>query len=106
MRFHALIGVLPHEATVAQPLEIDLTVRRAPPDLAGGVLDYRTLYDLVAAVVHRGPARFLEDVGRDIADAAMRVDGVSSVRVAARKPHVTLPGPLDYAEVVIERAHR
>jgi hypothetical protein len=28
---------------------------------------------------------------------------VDGVRVAVRKPHVALPGPLGYAEVVVER---
>ena len=27
----------------------------------------------------------------------------ASVRVAVRKPHVMLEGPLDYAEIVVER---
>jgi hypothetical protein len=31
------------------------------------------------------------------------VPGVGGVRVAVRKPHVALPGPLAYAEVVVER---
>ena len=41
MRFHGLIGVLPHERVTAQPIEIDLTVRVAsePRD---GVVDYRS----------------------------------------------------------------
>ena len=76
MRFHALVGVLPHERVYPQPLEVDVTVwRAAPSDEApddDAVIDYRDIYDAVAA------------------------------RVAVRKPHVPLPGPLAYAEVVVD----
>ena len=106
LQFHTLIGVLPHESTLPQPLEVDVTVSRSS-DIAQGssVLDYRALYDLVAEVAGR-PSHYLEEVGRRIADAALELEGVQSVRVAARKPHVALPGPLAYAEIVIEREQR
>ena len=100
MRFHALIGILPHERTVPQPLEIDLTVTVAP---GLGVVDYRRLYDLAASVVASGPIDFLEEIGDRIARGALD-ERVRKVRVAVRKPHVALGGPLDYVEVVIERS--
>ena|SRR5438128_11658293 len=101
MRFHALIGVLPHERAAAQPLEIDLRVRLRAGD---GVVDYRGLYDAAAAVVGQGHIEYLEEVGERVADRVLALsDRVDSVRVVVRKPHVRLPGPLDYAGVVIER---
>ena len=100
MRFHALIGILPHERTVPQPVEIDLTVRVAP---GPGVVDYRRLYDLAASVVGSGPTDYLEEIGDRIARGALD-ERVRSARVAVRKPHVALGGPLDYAEVVVERS--
>jgi FolB domain-containing protein len=108
MRFHTRIGVLPHEAELPQPLEIDLTVYR-PPRGGGGsadVLDYRTLYDLVATIVASGQLLYLEDVAEAVADSTLAAPGVEAVKVAVRKPHVALPGPLDAAEIVIERERR
>jgi 7,8-dihydroneopterin aldolase/epimerase/oxygenase len=106
MRFHARIGVLPHEAEIAQSIEVDasLWVRRsgARPS-AKDIVDYRRVYDLVAEVVTQGHTNFLEEVGERIADRALQLPLVERVRIAVRKPNVALPGPLAYAEVALER---
>jgi dihydroneopterin aldolase len=101
MRFHVRVGVLPHERELAQPLELDLTVRLAPGSTE--VLDYRTLYALTRDVVGREPLEFLETIGGDIASRCLALPPVVSVRVAVRKPHVSLGGPLAHAEVVVEQ---
>ena len=104
MRFHTLVGVLPHEHELPQPLEVDLSVR-----LAGGMrgdvptLDYRAVYDVARAAVDAGPIDYLERAAERMAAGALALTGVTSVRVAVRKPHVALGGPLRYAEVVVER---
>jgi len=101
MRFQALIGILPHERTIAQPIEIDLRVRVGDDDV---VIDYRALYDLVASIVSSAPIDYLEQIARNVADRALaHSPRIHSARVAVRKPHVALPGPLAYAEVVVER---
>ena len=111
MRFHVLVGILPHEQLYAQPIEIDLTVWRMPrsdDDGGGGggggedVVDYRDLYDAVAARVTAGPLRYLEDVARTLVGDLLARPYVRRARVAVRKPHVPLPGPLAYAEVVVD----
>ena len=102
MRFHVRVGILPHERIHAQPLEIDLAVTRAPD--ASGVLDYRELYTLTAAQATREPLEYLETLAAAIADDVLALGGVTHVRVAVRKPHVMLDGPLAYAEIVVERA--
>ena len=102
MRFHALIGILPHEAELPQPVEIDLTVWRERSGSAEHV-DYRRLYEIAADGLAAGHGPYLEDVADHVAKAALAVSGVDGVRVAVRKPHVALPGPLEYAEVVVER---
>jgi 7,8-dihydroneopterin aldolase/epimerase/oxygenase len=104
MRFHVLVGILPHEQEHPQPLEIDVTVWRAPrsDDAGGDVIDYRGLYDAVAARVTGGPLRFLEDVARTLVGDLLARPSVRRARVAVRKPHVPLPGPLAYAEVVVD----
>jgi dihydroneopterin aldolase len=107
MRFHARIGVLPHEAEIAQSIEVDasLWVRRSGTrPTAKDILDYRRVYDMVAEVVTGGHISFLEEVGERIADRALQLPLVEKVRIAVRKPNVALPGPLAYAEVALERA--
>ncbi len=106
MRFHARIGVLPHEAEIAQSIEVDasLWVRRSDTHLTSrDIVDYRRVYDLVADVVTGGHINFLEEVGERIAARALELPLVERVLIAVRKPHVALPGPLAYAEVAIER---
>jgi 7,8-dihydroneopterin aldolase/epimerase/oxygenase len=107
MRFHARIGVLPHEAEIAQSIEVDasLWVRRSDArPTAKDIVDYRRVYDMVAEVVTHGHTSFLEEVGERIADRALQLPLVEKVRIAVRKPNVALPGPLAYAEVALERA--
>lgn len=102
MRFHTLIGILPHEREIAQPIEIDLTVQVSEGE---GVVDYRALYRVASEVVHAGPIDFLEEIGERVAAGALaHGPRIRRARVAVRKPHVPLGGPLDYVEVVIERA--
>jgi 7,8-dihydroneopterin aldolase/epimerase/oxygenase len=102
MRFHALIGVLPHEREVPQPLEIDLSVWVRTRGDGAGVLDYRRLYDDAATAVTRGHVEYLEDLVQAIGNAVLRYDAAERVRVVVRKPHVPLPGPLQAAEVALE----
>jgi dihydroneopterin aldolase len=99
MRFHLRIGILAHERTLAQPLEIDLTVRRGAE---APLLDYRELYAVARGVIDDEPLDYVETVAQRIADRALALGGVRSVRVAVRKPHVMLDGPLRHAEVVLE----
>jgi dihydroneopterin aldolase len=100
MRFHALVGVLPHEREHPQPLEVDLTawVVRGQP-----IVDYRRLYANVRAAVESPTLLYLEELAESIATRVMSEAAVQRVRVAVRKPHVAIGGPLDYAEVAIER---
>lgn len=99
MRFHALVGVLPHERELLQPIEIDLMVRVH----GATVVDYRLLYAIAADVLGAGPIDYLEEIGDRIARAALGSSpAVRAARVAVRKPHVALPGPLAHAEVVVE----
>ena len=108
MRFHTLVGLLPHEEKYPQPLELDvvafLSLRHVgETDSPQMLLDYRTLYATVADVVGTSHHHLLEGLCERIAAAVLSLDGVERVRVAARKPHVPLAGPVDTVEVVIER---
>jgi dihydroneopterin aldolase len=109
MRFHTLVGLLPHEEKFPQPLELDVSVylslkQVGATDSPRMLLDYRTLYKLVADTVGTSHHKLLEALCERIAQAALALEGVSRVRVAARKPHAPVPGPLDAVEVVIERS--
>ena len=108
MRFHTLVGLLPHEEHIPQPLELDLTVhlslrRVGETDSPRALLDYRTLYQLVAETVGTSHHRLLEGLCEQIAAKALALDGVERVHVAARKPHAPIAGPLEAVEVAIER---
>ncbi len=109
MRFHTLVGLLPHEESIPQPLELDVTVflslrRVGETDSPRALLDYRTLYQLVSETVGTSHHRLLEALCERIAAKALALDNVDRVRVAARKPHAPIAGPLDAVEVVIERS--
>ena len=101
MRFHACVGILPHEREIPQPLEVDLTVRHAAD--REGVLDYRALYDATRTTIDSNPLTYLESLADALAARALAFDGVLWCRVVVRKPHVTLGGPLAHAQVTVER---
>lgn len=108
MRFHTRVGLLPHEQRIPQPLELDLTVwlslrRVGETDSARNLLDYRELYGVVSDTVGESHHRLLEALCEKIAARALKLRGVRRVRVAARKPHAPIEGPLDFVEVVLER---
>lgn len=101
VRFHARVGILPHERELPQPLELDVTAWLPPG--APSVLDYRALYAAAADAVAAQPLSYLEDVAGDVADRVLNSGAAARVRVTVRKPHVAMPGPVAYAEVVLER---
>lgn len=108
MRFHTLVGLLPHEQKFPQPLELDVTAyldlsRVGASDSPRMLLDYRTLYQVVADTVGTSHHKLLEALCERVARAALALEGVDRVKVAARKPHAPVPGPLEAVEVVIER---
>ena len=101
MRFHALVGILEHERTTRQPIEIDLHVTVADGE---GVVDYRNLYEVASSVIESGPIDFLEEIADRVAAGALALNSrIRAARVSVRKPHVALPGPLAFAEVSVER---
>ncbi len=110
MRFHTCVGLLPHEEHVPQPLELDLTVwlslrRVGETDSPGALLDYRRLYQMVADTVGESHHTLLEALCEKVAAKALDMGLVERVRIAARKPHAPIEGPLDYVEVVVDRVN-
>lgn len=105
MRFHSRVGVLPHEEQLPQPVELDLSVTVDDTVRPPNVVDYVALYRAVAEVMSVRHIAYLEDAAERVAAAALRVTGVVTATVSVRKPHVPLPGPVEYAEVTITRGH-
>ena len=101
MRFHVCVGVLPHERELPQPLEVDVTVHWQ--STGETVLDYRDLYAATSDTITAGPLLHLEAIAETLAARTLAMDGVSWCRVAERKPHVMLAGPLLHAQVAVER---
>ena len=101
MKFHALVGILPHEREYPQPLEIDLTawIRRD-----AGIVDYRHMYAQVKAAMDSPALLHLEKLADSIATRVLKDAGVERVRIAVRKPHAAVGGPLEYAEVAVVRS--
>ncbi len=102
MQFHICVGVLPHESQLPQPLAVDLTVWAAATSDGSITVDYRDLYRVAAGVLATPPLLYLETIAGAMLRDAMAQPSVVGARVAVRKPHVTLPGPLDCAEVVVQ----
>lgn len=109
MRFYGYHGVLPaereqgQEFTVDVALDIELRGAGQADDLAQTV-DYREVYSRTREVLEGTPRRLLESLAESVADRLLTLDRVTGVTVSVRKPHVRLPGPLDYSEVTIRRA--
>ena len=101
MRFHVLVGILPHEREHPQPLEVDLVSWIAPGH--AGIVDYRGLHAAARDAVMASPREYLEEIAERVAAAALGADGVRRVDVRVRKPNVPLGAPLDYVEVAIHR---
>jgi len=100
MSFHTLVGVLPHEREHPQPVEIDLTAWVRP---GTGVVDYRRMYANVRTAMESPELFYLEQLAELVATRVLKEPRVERVRVAVRKPHAALGGPLEFVEVAIVR---
>lgn len=103
MRFHTRVGVLPHETELPQPVEVDVSVAVDETTRAPHVLDYVSLHAAVSGVMGAHHIAYLEEACERIAAAALALPGVLTATVSVRKPHVPLPGPVEFAEVTITR---
>src|SRR3954469_23135335 len=89
MRFHALVGILPHEREIPQPVELDLTVWvRA----GSKIVDYRGLYAIVSEAMKSDSLLYLEEIAGGIASRVLSDASIARTRVTIRKPNVALGG--------------
>ncbi|MDX1661919.1 MAG: dihydroneopterin aldolase [Gemmatimonadota bacterium] len=112
MTFHTIVGDLPHEREIPQPIEVDVEVATdvrpaaRSDDLEDG-LDYRRIYQAVAGIASGAPAtapRLIETLAERIASKVLSFDRVEGVTVRVRKPRAALDGPVEGIEVEVERS--
>lgn len=88
--------------TVDIELECDLHAA-GQSDALEDTLDYVAIYNAAKEIIEGEPAMLLESLAQRIADFALQDAKVVSAWVRIRKPHVAMPGPLDYLGVEITR---
>ncbi|HEX4906178.1 MAG TPA: dihydroneopterin aldolase [Acidimicrobiales bacterium] len=110
LRVDVICGVLPHERTTPQPLEIDvdltadLSTAGASDDLAD-TIDYGAVTAEVERVATTLQPQLLEHLAASIADAVVALDGrIEGVEVAVRKLEPPVPERLATSGVRITRS--
>lgn len=109
LRLAGIVGVLPEERTRAQPLEIDIDLeldlgRAGSSDDLTETVDYGSVCDNVAEVVHRLQPRLLERLASEVAASVLNQDErVVGVRVSVSKLRPPVPHLLDRSGVVVTR---
>ncbi|KAK3419857.1 hypothetical protein EUGRSUZ_G00614 [Eucalyptus grandis] len=86
-------------------------VHLSPPTSAAGKSDvlsdtvsYTDIYRIVKGVVEGPPKNLLEAVAEHITSTTLeKFPQITAVRVKVGKPHVAVPGPLDYLGIEIVR---
>ena len=83
-------------------LECDLSAAGESDSLTD-TLDYVAIYNHAREVIEGEPAKLLEHLAQRIADFALIDERVVSAWVRLRKPHIALPGALDFIGIEIMR---
>jgi 7,8-dihydroneopterin aldolase/epimerase/oxygenase len=110
LRFDAICGVLPHERTTPQPLELDIDLQ-ADLDAAGesddlaDTVDYGAACAVVEHIVTTTACALLEALGEQIARAVLALDDrIEAVTVSVRKLRPPVAQQLETSGVRITRA--
>ena len=110
LRFEAICGVLPHERTTPQPLELDIDLQ-ADLDAAGesddlaDTIDYGAVCAAVEAAVQAQPVALLERLAALVSQAVLDVDArISAVEVVVRKLRPPVPQHLATSGVRVRRS--
>lgn len=89
--------------TVDIELECDLR-RASQTDSLDDTVDYVAVYNAAREIIEGESVQLLEGLAERIALFALGDDKVHSAWVRIRKPHVALPGALDYLGVEVTRS--
>jgi 7,8-dihydroneopterin aldolase/epimerase/oxygenase len=110
MHFEGRHGVLPDEATTAQPFDVDVVLElglaaAGRTDELSRTVDYGDVFRRARAVVEEGPhVALIEALAERIAaDLLAAHPAVDAVTVRVRKPRAPLPGTFGWAGVEIRR---
>ena len=99
---HAAEQELGQKFLVDIELECDLSAA-GKSDSLEDTLDYVAIYNHASEVMEGESAKLLEHLAQRIADFALIDQRVSSAWVRLRKPHIALPGALDFIGIEITR---
>ncbi|XP_076888922.1 dihydroneopterin aldolase 2-like [Bidens hawaiensis] len=109
LMFHGYHGVKQEEKKLGQKFLVDVDAwmdLRTPgqSDNMSDTVSYTAIYRIVKSVIEGPSQNLLESVAQLIATATLNNHSqISAVRVVVGKPHVAVPGPLDYLGVEIIR---
>lgn len=110
MRFEGRHGVLPEEATEAQPFDIDVVLElglaaAGTTDDLFRTVDYGDVFRRARAAVEQGPhVALIETLAERIAAEVLAAHpAIDAVTVRVRKPRAPLPGIFAWAGVEIRR---
>ena len=85
-------------------IELECDLRAAcESDSLDDTLDYVAIYNHAREVMEGESAKLLEHLAQRIADFALIDNRVVSAWVRVRKPHIALPGALDFIGIEITR---
>jgi len=88
--------------TVDIEMSSDLSLACAT-DKMDDTVDYVAVYNATREIIEGESAWLLESLASRIADFCLQDERVRDVRVRIRKPHVAMPGALDYLGIEIFR---
>jgi len=108
MQFYAYHGNKPHEAENGQRFEVDVELTgnfqvAALSDDLKDTYDFDRIYQIVSEIVSCSRFNLLEALTEEICRRLLKDYPNVQVRVAVRKPHPSIAGVLDYAEVELVR---
>lgn len=106
-----VVGVLAHERTMAQPLQIDLDLHvdlrdAGRTDDLSDTANYGDVAERVALIVRESKDALLERVADRIAEMVVGIDRVEAVDVTVTKLRPPIPEQLDSTAVRIRRHRR
>lgn len=99
---HAAERELGQKFSVDIEMNSDLSLACATDDMDDTV-DYVAVYNATREIIEGESAFLLESLAQRIADFCLSDNRVLDVRVRIRKPHVAMPGALDYLGIEIFR---
>jgi 7,8-dihydroneopterin aldolase/epimerase/oxygenase len=106
--FYAHHGFYKAERELGQKFEIDIEVgcslrQSALNDDLEQTIDYSKIYTIAKETFEYYKFKLLETVAEKMAGEILKLDGIDSVLIKVRKPHVPMNGLLDFVEIEIER---